>query len=61
MSDLDAFAERTGVALSQDDLQRIAACWDGYMDAVKGIYEVKLGATDEVAGRFDPEGAEGSA
>ena len=61
MSDFGAFAERTDVALSQDDLQRIAACWDGYMDAVKGIYEVKLSAVDEVAGRFDPLGAGGGA
>ena len=61
MNDFGAFAERTGIALSQDDQQRIAACWDGYMDAVKGIYEVKLSAVDEVAGRFDPLGAEGDA
>ena len=61
MSDFDTFAERTGVALSLEDLQRIATCWDGYMDAIKGIYEVKLGEVDEVAGRFDPLGAVGGA
>lgn len=61
MSDFDAFAERTGVALSQDDLQRIATCWEGYMEAIEGIYEVKLGAVDEVAGRFDPLRAGGGA